>query len=645
MTNHTNSQTEFNAQCTEDSPLLGRHRALPHTTPQPRIMNWTRSTTTVANSASNCAPTPLPCKTMLVLCITILSEPISLSILFPFLYFMVKDFDFCPESDIGYYVGFIASAFSFAQLLTSMAWGTLSDRIGRRPVLLIGLVGNSLTMLAFGLSKSLSTAILSRFVCGLLNGNIGVAKSIVSEITDKSNRAHAFSLISLNIGIGMFLGPLLGGILANPADRYPFFQNSWLFVQYPYFLPCLVSSFISTLGFIGGYYFLPETRQVEFSDSECNLYSIESPDCLYQDCLDVSPDCVDPTDQSLPPCQQALVNMAITLSLLDQQMQLTRCQQQLIEQQAADLQNYEVEEALDSDHDTEVDQDSVHMDMIEETCSNPSSVIDSSNENDGIIDNPNPIAGSTVAPVPYDLDTDDEAYNDVQEITHLISNTQCETEVITIPEPIHRNYISTSSITASISYGLLAFQSIIFIDTFPLWAVARPGIGLGFHMNEIGIILSILGLFTLVSQLLVYPWLTKKTTPKVIFQSPIFVLVLVFILLPCISAFMTDSRWIWVVLTITMGLRSFSEQLMLTSIMLIINDSAGPGQLGKVNGIAQCIASLARAVGPAVGGIVWAWSTQNSLGFPFNHLFLFWLVISLLVLLGIQSWFISDDSN
>jgi MFS family permease len=141
-------------------------------------------------------PTPLPFKTMCILCFVILAEPISMTILFPFIYFMVRDFGIADEKETGYYVGFIASSFSFAQFLTSVFWGWTSDRIGRRPVLLIGLIGNSVTNISFGLSKSLAWALTSRAACGFLNGNIGVAKCIMGEITDNSNKALAFSYMS-----------------------------------------------------------------------------------------------------------------------------------------------------------------------------------------------------------------------------------------------------------------------------------------------------------------------------------------------------------------------------------------------------------------------------------------------------------------
>ena len=146
--------------------------------------------------------TPLPIKTMVVLCIVILCEPVSYSLLFPFVYFMVKNFHIAAETDIGYYVGLITSSFAIAQFSSAMFWGWLSDRIGRRPVLLLGLVGNSLSTTSFGFSKSLGWCIVSRSLCGLLNGNIGVAKSVLGEITNESNRGAGFALIALNYSIG-----------------------------------------------------------------------------------------------------------------------------------------------------------------------------------------------------------------------------------------------------------------------------------------------------------------------------------------------------------------------------------------------------------------------------------------------------------
>lgn len=93
--------------------------------------------------------------------------------------------------------------FFIAQFSTAIVWGKISDRYGRRPVLLTGLIGNSISTCLFGLSKNLWWAIGARALCGIMNGNSGVARSTVSEITDNTNKAKAFSVFSVMWNTGM----------------------------------------------------------------------------------------------------------------------------------------------------------------------------------------------------------------------------------------------------------------------------------------------------------------------------------------------------------------------------------------------------------------------------------------------------------
>ncbi|KAJ3313287.1 hypothetical protein HDV04_002271 [Boothiomyces sp. JEL0838] len=176
---------------------------------------------------------------------------------FPFIYFMVRDFNQVPLKDIGFYVGLIAASFSFSQFISSMLWGVLSDKYGRRPILLIGLLGNCIFMIMFGLSKSITWAAIARMGCGL-NANTGVAKSAVAEITDKSNHALAFSVVGFVWGLGMIVGPILGGYFVHPAETMPLVFGEY-FKEYPYFLPCLSAAILSFIGLVIGYYYLPET--------------------------------------------------------------------------------------------------------------------------------------------------------------------------------------------------------------------------------------------------------------------------------------------------------------------------------------------------------------------------------------------------
>lgn len=93
--------------------------------------------------------------------------------IFPYVYFMIKDFGVTQhESEISVYAGMVTSAFAFAEFSSGLAWGRLSDRIGRKPVLITGLAGTALSMLIFGFAPNLPVALLARALGGLLNGYV-----------------------------------------------------------------------------------------------------------------------------------------------------------------------------------------------------------------------------------------------------------------------------------------------------------------------------------------------------------------------------------------------------------------------------------------------------------------------------------------
>src|ERR1700712_3357413 len=93
--------------------------------------------------------------------------------IFPYVYFMIKDFHVTEnDSQISVYAGMVTSAFAFAEFSSGVPWGKVSDRIGRKPVLLTGLAGTALSMLIFGFAPSLPIALLARALGGLLNGYV-----------------------------------------------------------------------------------------------------------------------------------------------------------------------------------------------------------------------------------------------------------------------------------------------------------------------------------------------------------------------------------------------------------------------------------------------------------------------------------------
>ncbi|KAG8753537.1 hypothetical protein FRC11_007327 [Ceratobasidium sp. 423] len=161
--------------------------------------------------------------------------------------------------ELGYYSGFVEGIFSVTQFFTIYFWGSLSDRIGRRPVLISGLCGVVGSTIMFGLSKSLIMMLVSRALSGMLNGNSAVIKSIMGEITDETNQGMVFACSLLFWSSGALIAPALGGFLSHPAERYPSVFGFGLFRLYPYLLPCLAGSAFSILGLIAGVLFLEES--------------------------------------------------------------------------------------------------------------------------------------------------------------------------------------------------------------------------------------------------------------------------------------------------------------------------------------------------------------------------------------------------
>lgn len=91
--------------------------------------------------------------------------------IFPYIYYMIKSFNITSDDrQIAMYAGMVTSAFAFAEFSTGVVWGKLSDRIGRKPVLLTGLAGTGVSMLVFGFAPSLPVALLGRALGGILNG-------------------------------------------------------------------------------------------------------------------------------------------------------------------------------------------------------------------------------------------------------------------------------------------------------------------------------------------------------------------------------------------------------------------------------------------------------------------------------------------
>lgn len=228
--------------------------------------------------------TPLPKLQIAILMLVALVEPIAAQSIYPYINQLVRELDITggDERKVGYYAGLIESLFFATQALTILEWNRASDRIGRKPVLLLGIFGLSLSMLCFGLSRTLIGLILSRCISGALNGNVGVMKSMLGELTDSTNMARGFALMPIAWSLGATIGPMIGGTLQHPQQHFPNIFPGVFWSQFPYFLPSAVAAVFAVTCFLGILFFLKETlprqRTQEKSISALDGEALDIPD-------------------------------------------------------------------------------------------------------------------------------------------------------------------------------------------------------------------------------------------------------------------------------------------------------------------------------------------------------------------------------
>ncbi|KAH9946226.1 MFS general substrate transporter [Epithele typhae] len=204
--------------------------------------------------------TPVPKAELATLCAVRIVDPIAFTQIFPYVNEMMEHLHLTNDpSRIGFYSGIVESSFALAQVVSIYQWAKLSDSIGRRPVVLLGMFGIGLGTLFMGMSTSLFGVIFARCLGGFFSGNVAVVHSVLGEITDSTNQAIAFPIYGLCWPLGAIIGPLIGGLLSNPATKYARWFDNDLFRQYPYLLPCIAASAIAFAGTLFGFFYLKET--------------------------------------------------------------------------------------------------------------------------------------------------------------------------------------------------------------------------------------------------------------------------------------------------------------------------------------------------------------------------------------------------
>jgi len=174
--------------------------------------------------------------------ITVFLDLVGFGIVLPLLPFYATELGASP-----FEVGLIIASYSAMQFLFAPIWGALSDRFGRRPLLLVGLFGSAASYVVFGLAGTLEVLLLSRVIAGIMGANIPVAQAYIADSTTLERRARGMGLIGAAFGLGFIFGPAIGGGLS----------------PWGYGVPGFVAAGLSLTAAAAAWFWLPESLAPE----------------------------------------------------------------------------------------------------------------------------------------------------------------------------------------------------------------------------------------------------------------------------------------------------------------------------------------------------------------------------------------------
>ena len=179
--------------------------------------------------------------------VTVLIDVLSFGVIIPVLPHLVQDFVGGSISEAAIWVGIFGMVFAGVQFVSSPIQGALSDRFGRRPVILLSCLGLGLDFIFMALANSLPWLMIGRIISGIASASFTTANAYIADITPPERRAKAFGMIGAAFGLGFIVGPLIGGFLGEVSLRLPF----WF------------AAALALLNFLYGWFVLPESLAPE----------------------------------------------------------------------------------------------------------------------------------------------------------------------------------------------------------------------------------------------------------------------------------------------------------------------------------------------------------------------------------------------
>ncbi|NTU72702.1 TCR/Tet family MFS transporter [Candidatus Roizmanbacteria bacterium] len=201
----------------------------------------------------------LPSKSFLFICITAFLSVLGIGIIIPVIPFIVESYmKGATNAHVALIVGLLTSVYSLFQFIAAPGLGALSDKYGRRPILLICLVGSAIGYLLFGIGGSLAVLFIGRIIDGLTGGDISTIFAYIADVTKPEERGKMFGIVGAVVGIGFMIGPTIGGMMSLISVSAPFY----------------LAAVVTLANAVFGYFVLPESLSKEHRMSDFTLHHL-----------------------------------------------------------------------------------------------------------------------------------------------------------------------------------------------------------------------------------------------------------------------------------------------------------------------------------------------------------------------------------
>lgn len=558
--------------------------------------------------------TPLPKLQITILVLIMMTESIGAFMLLPFVGLYVAFMLGWSNDESGTLAGVAVGCYMLGQFISSKFWGSVSDRYGRKVPLVAGLWVCAVMMLLFGLSQHFAMACAVRFVQGLANGCVLIARTIVAEITDSTNVAKAFSCISFSWGFGSCIGSVVGGYLYDPV-RQMHADPSGFFGRYPAFLPGVVCSAYMFFAWFMSAFFLAETN------------------VRRQALVDILPSrCADGLARRFASIARSREAARVRLAKLE--VENGGAEAEVEKAESRRVREEEHREGRDAEGTTAQGRaDSVHSDgsasrgLLKPACLNSHSDHD------------------------HDHDHHDHDHDSCR---HLLEGGRQSPEMgLTVKDQEElRQYVEFAAVpvfsaieqrkskltyanafrSPGIRYltlivGLWAAGDMAYSECLPLWCIASREVGgLAVYSDMVSILTLAMGAPTILSNLC-FPWLCSKVADKrKLFRWAVVVWIVLTCVIPAggdMQKSLGNSSGYWYVFAVGIP-RQASLSVVYGVCWLLVPRVAPSQHIGETNGLVSSAASLMRCVVPFAAAPLFAWSVSSpNHHFPYNHFLIF----------------------